>query len=156
EQIRREYENEHKPQRLSLEELEGFASQLLQNGLVENDSPAPGRLLHDRIEKQEAMRPWRQFASVLSFKIPLLHSGRWVDRFIPFGRVVFHPLAVLTTLFFLLSGIGVIVRRWDDFCEQVPRWQELFTLRSVVYLWLAVGLVKIFHELAHALCTRVL
>src|SRR5262245_39123612 len=56
EQIQQEFETEHKPQRLPLEELEGFASQLLLSGLVENDAGTAGQLVVGRVEKQRTTR----------------------------------------------------------------------------------------------------
>ena len=156
EQIRQEFEREQKPQRLTLEELEGFDSQLLQAGLVENDAAAAGNLMVARVEKQRRIRQWTTLAKVFYFKLPLLQPARWLDKLVPVGRVLFHPVFVLLAIVFLLCSVGMVVTRWGDFLDRLPGIQELFTLQGIVYLWLAIGLVKIVHELGHALCARTL
>lgn len=156
EQIQQEFESANRPQRLTLEELEGFASQLLQAGLVENESTSRGQLVLNRVEKQRRFRMWTNLASIFYFKMPLLQSTRCFDTLLPVGRVVFHPLFVLLTIASLLAGIGLVITRWSDFLERLPAYQDLFTLRGAFYLWLAIGAVKIVHELGHAICARIL
>src|SRR6202158_5575794 len=46
------YERRYRPQRLTLEDLEGFAQQLLTAGLVQNESPRAGTQLFERRKKR--------------------------------------------------------------------------------------------------------
>src|SRR5437762_3464518 len=48
EEVREAYEDQFRPERLSLEELEGFAAQLVAGGLVESESPQAGKSLFER------------------------------------------------------------------------------------------------------------
>ena len=153
--IQREFEKQHKPHRLSLDELEAFAAQLLQNGLVHNEtSPAPGKRLYHHFEKHQAWQRWLVIASIFFYKIPLVHPNRMLDRLVPLGRVLFHPLGVFVAALLLAGALCLIVTRWDEFLNRLPAYQELFTWQNILYLWLALGVVKILHELGHALCAR--
>src|SRR5256714_8229425 len=46
-EAQKEYEKRFRPERLTLEDLEGFAQQLLNAGLVQNESPQAGHQLID-------------------------------------------------------------------------------------------------------------
>lgn len=156
EQIQQEYEALYSPRRLPLEELESFASQLLHCGLAQNEAGGAGRLLFQRYEKQQRWKYLQFLGQLLYFKIPLLQPNTILDKLVPLGRALFHPLVVLGALLFVCAGVGLIVTRWNEFLHRLPELQDLFTWQQVLYLWLALGIVKILHELGHALCTRTL
>src|SRR5229473_1717784 len=46
------FEKRFRPERLTLEDLEGFAQQLLNAGLAQNESPKAGKQLFDRRKKR--------------------------------------------------------------------------------------------------------
>ncbi len=50
----KEYEDQYRPDRLTLEDLEGFAQQLMNGGLAQNESPRAGKQLYE--QPQEAAR----------------------------------------------------------------------------------------------------
>src|SRR5947209_9479771 len=52
EDAQKAYEKQYRPDRLRLEDLEGFAQQLLTAGLAQNDSPRAGKQLFDRRKKR--------------------------------------------------------------------------------------------------------
>src|SRR5436853_5467842 len=49
----KEFETRFRPERLPLEDLEGFAQQLLTVGLAHNESPQAGKQLFDRRKKRK-------------------------------------------------------------------------------------------------------
>jgi len=153
-QIQQAFENEFKPQRLTLEELESFGRQLLQCGLVQNETDSTGSRVHQQFEKQQSTRQWLMLGNIFYYRIPLLRPNQILDRLVPLGRLLFHPLCALTVVLLMAAAFGLILTRWNEFQQRLPHYQDLFTWRSCVYLWLAVALVKILHELGHALCMR--
>src|SRR5438105_9316405 len=52
-EAQQEYEKRFRPERLTLEDLEGFAQQLLTAGLAQNESPKAGEQLIDRRKKRK-------------------------------------------------------------------------------------------------------
>src|SRR6476659_4709379 len=52
EEAQKAYEKEYRPERLKLEDLEGFAQQLLTAGLALSDSPRAGKQLFERRGKR--------------------------------------------------------------------------------------------------------
>jgi len=51
-EAQKEFEKRFRPDRLSLEDLEGFGQQLLNAGLAQNESPNAGKQLYDRRRKR--------------------------------------------------------------------------------------------------------
>jgi putative peptide zinc metalloprotease protein len=71
-EAQKEYEKRFRPERLTLEDLESFAQQLLTAGLAQNESPRAGTQLFDR-RKKRLRREWMQtLTNILYIKIPLV------------------------------------------------------------------------------------
>src|SRR5437879_5019472 len=54
-QAQKEFEKRFRPERLTLEDLEQFGQQLLQAGLVQNETPGAGKLLFEHRQKRLRM-----------------------------------------------------------------------------------------------------
>jgi putative peptide zinc metalloprotease protein len=153
-EIQTAYEKQFRPQRLSLEELEGFAAQLLHGGLAENESPLAGHLLHRRGEKRRRAAFWGTVANVLAIRIPLFDPDRLLTRLVPAVRFLFTRWFLLLMLGLAGAAVALVATHWSEFLARLPSYRDLFTPRTLLYMWLAVGLVKILHELGHALCCK--
>jgi putative peptide zinc metalloprotease protein len=153
-EVRLAYEEAHRPDRLPLEDLESFAAQLLADGLAEAETPLSGRLLFEQAEKRRR-RAWRsRLLQVLWLRIPLCDPDRWLARLLPWTRFLFTVPAVLCSLVFFLAALGLVVTHWDEFLQKLPGRQALFEPRTLVYLWLSLGLAKIVHEWGHGQCCK--
>ena len=153
EEIRQAYEQAFSPQRLTPDEIQAFASHLLQLGLVHSAQRAAGQRLFDRHQKELESTRWAKVLNPFYFKIPLVEPGRWLDMLAGLGRLLFHPLTVVLVFGFLAAALGLILTHWNQVVERLA-FTDIFGWQSVVYLWAAVGIVKILHELGHALCCR--
>src|SRR6267154_775055 len=72
----KEFEKRFRPERLTLEDLEHFAQQLLTAGLAQNESPAAGKQLFDRRKKRRRTELMQTLTNVLYIKIPLIDPDR--------------------------------------------------------------------------------
>jgi putative peptide zinc metalloprotease protein len=152
--IQKAYEERFRPERLSLEELEALAAQLLEAGLAQSDSPQAGKVLAERARKQKHRALWATVLNFLAIRIPLFHPDAFLDRVAPRMRFLFSRGGVLLGLLLMLAASGLIATRWDDFLSRLPAYRDYFTVRTLVYLWLAVGLARVLHELGHGLCCK--
>src|SRR5207253_5843553 len=92
----KEFEQRFRPERLPLEDLEGFAQQLLTVGLAHNESPQAGKQLFDRCKKR-LRREWAAtLTNILYIKIPVIDPDKLLTRMLPWLRWIF------TTWFFTL------------------------------------------------------
>src|SRR2546429_1366101 len=97
----KEFEKRFRPERLTLEDLEHFAQQLLTAGLAQNESPAAGKQLFDR-RKQRRRSEWMQtLTNILYIKIPVFDPDKLLTKMVPW----FHWMFTTT---FLMVSIGVM------------------------------------------------
>ncbi len=154
EQIRDRFEDEFKPHRLEYQDLEVFARQLVTAGLVQHEQAGAGRHLFDRRAKQRRMKRLTAITNILYLKIPVFDPDRILDWMYKYLSWIF------TTWFFALS-VGLMVAavlhvtlHFDTFYAKLPAYQEFFSLNSVLYLWISLGVVKVIHEFGHGLSCK--
>src|SRR6195256_1774580 len=80
------YERRFRPERLTLEDLEGFAQQLLTAGLVQNESPRAGQQLFDRRKKRKRSEWMQALTNILYIKIPIIDPDRILERMLEHTR----------------------------------------------------------------------
>jgi putative peptide zinc metalloprotease protein len=183
-EAQKQYEKRFRPERLTLEDLESFAQQLLTAGLAQNESPKAGKQLFDR-RKKRLRKEWLQtLTNILYIKIPVVDPD-WLLDWMLGGRSkrpqewkrVYHPLYMLGwltekctlgvglrpifSMWFLLLSVGVmlsavllVATHFQTFRDRLPSYHEFFSFRTVGYLWLALGIVKIIHEFGHGLSCK--
>src|SRR5947209_5106376 len=108
----KEYEKRFRPERLTLEDLEGFAQQLLTAGLAQNESPQAGKQLFDRRKKRRRSEIMQALTNILYIKIPLYDPDRLLNwmlnkgLFPGFLRLPMQIIFVLATCFCLLTTVA--------------------------------------------------
>src|SRR6266436_115355 len=101
-EAQKEYEKRFRPERLTLEDLEGFAQQLLTAGLAQNESPQAGKQLFDRRKKRLRSEWMQALTNILYIKIPIFDPDKLLTKMARYTRWVF------TTTFLMLS-VGVML-----------------------------------------------
>src|SRR6266478_4470280 len=88
-EAQKEYEKRFRPERLTLEDLEGFAQQLLTAGLAHNESPQAGKQLFDRRKKRLRSEWMQTLTNILYIKIPIFDPEKLLNRMLPHLRWIF-------------------------------------------------------------------
>ena len=86
----KEYEKRFSPERLTLEDLESFAQQLLTAGLAQNESPQAGKQLFDRRKKRRRTEWMQTLTNILYIKIPVFDPDWLLTRMLPYLRLDIH------------------------------------------------------------------
>jgi putative peptide zinc metalloprotease protein len=156
------YEKRFRPERLTLEDLEGFGQQLLTAGLAQNESPQAGKQLFDRRKKRRRSEWMQALTNILYIKVPITNLLNLfnvdVDKLLSW--MLRYTWWIFTIWFLALSllvwagAILLIATHFDTFWERLPSYQQFFTFRTVAYLWFAVGAVKVIHEFGHGLSCK--
>jgi putative peptide zinc metalloprotease protein len=154
EEARLAFERHFRPQRLELEEVEVFASELLHAGLAHNESPQAARLLLERSDKNRRSARLAAWLNVLAVRIPLFDPDRLLTRLLPFVRWAFTGWFLALSAVLVLSAVGLVLGHWNDFVARLPAAREFFALRTLFVLWAALGVVKILHEFGHGLVCK--
>ena len=154
EEAQKAFELRFRPERLTLEDLEAFTAQLLQAGLAQNETPNAGKGLFDRYKKRQRRRFLQYFLNILYIKIPLYDPDKLLNLMLPHLRWIFTKTFGVISVLFMLSALLLVLSNWNSFVSKLPAYHEFFTLKTVFYLWIALGSVKIIHEFGHGLSCK--
>lgn len=153
--IRHEFVEHFRPQRISVAELEKFVGQLLYSGIATADTPQIGQRLYERYKKKRLQKVKQLFLNILYLKIPIFDPERLLATIVPYTRFLFTIPVFLVALMLALSAGSLVLVNWDTFIAKLPSYHEFFTWRNVLYFWVTLGAVKILHEFGHGIsCKR--
>ncbi len=154
ESIRRQYEKKFLPQKLEASHLQGFLSRLHEAGLILADALGQGEILLERqTQKQQAARRAR-WMNPLAIRFRGVDPHRLLTWLQPVAALCFTPWFLLATLLLLLSAVTLVFTHFDAVVAQLPEFTTFFEAKNLVLLGVSLALVKILHELGHALACR--
>jgi putative peptide zinc metalloprotease protein len=149
EEIRKEFEKRFAPDRLTLEDLEGFARQLVTAGLVQHESPNAAHDLFEKRRKQRRTKRLATITNILYIKLPVFDPDRLLGFMVPRMWWVFtYTFLWLSVLLMISAGLFVLFH-YKTFYEKLPAYHEFFQYRTMLYMWIALGVVKVIHEFGH-------
>jgi putative peptide zinc metalloprotease protein len=149
------FESRFRPDRLTLEDLEGFGQQLLTVGLAHNDSPQAGKQLFDRRRKRRRREWLAILTNILYIKLPIFDPDRLLTWLLPYLRWIFTAWNAVFSIGLMLAAIMLVATHFEIFRDKLPGYQEFFSFKTVAYLWVALGVVKVIHEFGHGLSCKV-
>jgi putative peptide zinc metalloprotease protein len=155
EEAQKAYEREYRPERLKLEDLEGFAQQLLQAGLALSESPRAGKQLYERSGKRKRKEWLQTLTNILYIKIPIFDPERLLQGMLRYVGWIFSLWFFTLSVMFMAAAVLLVATHFETFRSKLPNYQEFFSLKTAVYLWVALGAVKIIHEFGHGLSCKV-
>ena len=148
------YEKRFRPERLTLEDLESFAQQLLTAGLAHNESPQAGKQLFDRRKKRKRSELMQMLTNILYIKIPIFDPDRLLNWMLPRTRFIFTLMFAGVSLAIMISALLLVATHFETFYEKLPTYHEFFSFSTVGYVWVALGVVKVIHEFGHGLTCK--
>jgi putative peptide zinc metalloprotease protein len=154
EEVQESFEEEFKPLRLELSDLEGFARQLVTAGLVQNEQPGSARHLFERRAKQRRLRRLATVSNILYLKIPVFDPDRLLTWLYARLWWIFTTWFFVASVGLMLAAVFHVLLHYGTFQAKLPAYQEFFTWNSVLYMWLSLGVVKIIHEFGHGLSCK--
>ena len=154
EEIRVSFEAEFPPDRLTLEDLEGFARQLVTAGLVQYDRRTPPATCSRSGGKQQRMKRLSTFTNILYIKLPIFDPDRllnWLYRRLSW---MFSRTFLFVSFLFMLAAVALVTVKFQVFWDKLPAYEEFFRFQTMLYLWLSLGIVKVIHEFGHGLSCK--
>jgi putative peptide zinc metalloprotease protein len=154
EDVQKEFEERFRPERLSLEDLESFARQLVTNGLVQHESPNAGQQLFEKLGRQRRMKRLAAITNILYIKIPIFDPDRlltWMYRYLFW---IFTNWFLFLSILFMLGAAGLVTMKFQIFWDRLPAYHEFFRFKTLLYLWISLGFVKVIHEFGHGLSCK--
>jgi len=154
-EAQKKFELRFRPDRLTLEDLEQFGQQLLTAGLAQNESPQAGKQLFDRRKKRRRMELLQTFTNILYIKIPIFDPEKLLIRMLKYTRWIFTISFLLFSAGVMLGAILLVLTHFQTFRDRLPSYQEFFSFKTIIYMWAALGVVKVIHEFGHGLSCKV-
>jgi putative peptide zinc metalloprotease protein len=154
EEIQKEFEKEYRPQRLTHEDLEAFARQLLTAGLVQHESSRAAEELLESRKKQRRLQRIATWTNILYIKIPVFDPDKILDYL--YSRLFW----IFTWGFFglsialMISAVVLVTTHYQTFYDKLPYYHEFFAFQTVLYMWISLGIVKVIHEFGHGLSCK--
>src|SRR5439155_10947103 len=93
-EVRQAFERRFRPRRISLEEVERFARQLVAEGLAPSGGPQAGSGLLERRRQRRREERWARLTNLLALQVPLWDPDRLLGRLLPYLRWLFTPPSV--------------------------------------------------------------
>lgn len=153
-ECQKSFEDRFRPERLKLEDLEQFGQQLLTMGLVQNDSPQAGKQLYEHRSKRVRMEWMQTLTNILYIKLPIFDPEKVLKLMLPYLWWMFTKTFLLASLAFMASAAFLVLTHFEYFYARLPTFESYFTFKNVVYLWVALGVVKVIHEFGHGLSCK--
>jgi putative peptide zinc metalloprotease protein len=155
EDAQKEYEKRYRPDRLKLEDLEAFAQQLLTAGLAQSESPRAGKQLYERRNKRKRSEWMQTLTNILYIKIPVIDPDRILNAMLGYCGWIFSMWFFVLSVGVMLAAALLVATHFETFRSKLPNYHEFFSFKTVAYLWVALGCVKVIHEFGHGLsCKR--
>jgi putative peptide zinc metalloprotease protein len=150
------FENRFRPERLKLEDLEQFGQQLLTMGLVQHESPQAGKLLFEHRTKRIRMEWMQTLTNILYIKIPIIDPEKILTRMHPYLWWIFTRVFGFASFAFMAAAGLLVLTHFETFYSRLPTFESYFNFKNMVYLWVALGCVKVIHEFGHGLSCKAL
>ena len=156
-ELRTAYLDDLASDEVAIEDIVRLVGRWKQAGLLEDlDAVATTRTFVSRQQQRERTQWFGWLSQWLYWKVRAIDPDTLLNRTLPWVRWMFHPLGVAAALCLMLSAALLIIGRFDQFAArpELQSFHAFFNLQNIVWLWLAVGVVKVLHEFGHALACK--
>src|SRR5947209_15789402 len=124
EETQKAFEVEYRPQRLTHDDLEAFARQLLTAGLVQHESSRAADELLDSRKKQRRMQRLATITNILYVKIPVIDPDRLLTYMTSRLRWIFTWTFFAARVALMLSAVLLVVIHYNTLYDRLREYQE--------------------------------
>ena len=152
--LRREFQQRFAPRRITPEALQYGLNQLHGQGLLVSEAPAQGRELLQRADKRRRQEWLQSFLRLLSIRLGSIDATSFLDGLYGKVRWLFSLPMLTAAAMLVLYCVWILLGHASEVVARLPGLAELGQPRYWL-LWLAtIAVVKVVHELAHALTCK--
>ncbi|HEY7309098.1 MAG TPA: biotin/lipoyl-binding protein [Gemmataceae bacterium] len=155
EDAQKEYEAQYRPDRLKLEDVEAFAQQLINAGLAQNESPRAGKQLYEQRAKRRRSEWMQALTNILYIKLPVFDPDALLKRMLHWVGWIFSLWFFALSVGLMLSAALLVATHFETFRSKLPEQHMFFRFQTVMWMWAALGAVKVIHEFGHGLSCKV-
>jgi putative peptide zinc metalloprotease protein len=139
---------------MSLADVQRMITSLHAQGLVWSLRPGQAGQLIAKQRKTRRDKLRQSLGSLLSIRLPgwdpdasLQVLNRWLSW-------IYHPVTGILACLLVVAAWSMLLVQFDEFRSRLPEFQQFFSWRNLVWLWLTLGATKVIHEFGHGLTCR--
>jgi putative peptide zinc metalloprotease protein len=153
-ELQRLFARRFPPQTISPQAVWEFLSRLHDTGLVISEGSGQGRELLARARREQTRRWALAWTGLLAIRFRGVDPDAFLTAVHGQIRWLFSPAAMLSAVAVSLYALWLVFGHLDEFGHRLPELAALADPRNLPWLLLAIGAVKILHELGHALTCK--
>jgi len=149
------WRRQFKSESLTLEQVKQFAFRLIRDNLVTGDRMGFGLLHGELASKPKAARWINLLSAPLVIRLRGSNPYFFLRHTSGLGRVLFHPVVIILNLLVALSLIFYLLGHFEEVNQRLPTISQLLSKQSIISLIITMAIIKVIHEIGHALaCQR--
>ncbi len=152
--LQQAFEKQFAPRRINPQQLQQGVNQLHGQGLLLSDAPGQGSELHKRGAHRRRSERWQSLLKVLSFRLGSVDATSLVDGLHGRLRWVFSLPILAITLAVFAYALSILLGHGREVVARLPSMVELAQPRYWLLGLVTIVLVKVIHELAHAVTCK--
>jgi putative peptide zinc metalloprotease protein len=134
------------------DEVIKLLSDLHRADVLQSDAAPDLHELQQRRKKHVRMR-WKQYiGNPLSLRIPLFDPDRMLDRLLPLVKPLFNRYGALAWLLVVGWALALVAMHWKELTGNLV--DQVFSFQNLLLIWFVFPLIKLLHELGHAIATK--
>jgi len=139
---------------LTVEGLQSFLGMLVESGLAVSDRPGTGQRFIQRAEREKTSRRVASLMGILAIRFRGMDPERLLNALRPIASLVAAPIVLAGLGLLAMTGLLLAVLQFDELLLRLPALQTLAGPHNILSLVIAIVLIKMLHELGHALTCR--
>jgi len=153
-QIKRRFEREFPPQKITLEELDRLIGMLHRSSLVVSDAPGQGAALKTRGAERKRKEQLSKLTNVLAIRFKGFDPDRVLGWMHPYFGWCFTRAALMIWVMLALTALTLVTVQWETFQAKLPNFHEFFASENWLWLALTLSITKVIHEFGHGLSCK--
>jgi putative peptide zinc metalloprotease protein len=138
---------------IGMAELIKLMSDLYRADVLQGDAPPDIREQHDRRGKHLKMKIKQYVGNPMSLRFPLVDPDRALQRIVNWVRPIFSRLGAVVWCATMAIALVMLARHWREFSDGML--DRVFSVENLLLIGVLFPLVKVLHELGHALAVKV-
>jgi len=153
-EIKKQFEAEFPPQKITLAELHHFVGTLHQSGLVIAHVPGQGHQLKKRRDERRRKETTAALTNILAIRFKGIDPDKLLQWMYPYVRWFFTRTCLVLTIIMAVSALLLVGVEFDVFRSKLPDFHQFFSVRNAFLLAVALGVTKVIHEFGHGLACK--
>lgn len=121
--------------------------------LLQSDVPPDSQELSERREQYRRIRWKEYFGNPVALRFPLFDPDRVLNHCVPYLRPIFGWAGAVLWLALVAGAIALAGLHWKELSTGAL--DRVFSVRNLLLMWLIFPIVKMAHELGHAITVKV-